>query len=175
MQASAILSVGQGLCGVVLVVHNKQLWLRSGPLCKCRPALHTRQPCTQDSPALHTRRQLAEMAPLRLSSVWFVAASILPLVLGQQSSLVGPVEPYSPLSPSDERIAQLSQDPSLLELAAMTGDRIFIVFESLMQTAIVQEDVNVNMDCLPWLSRFPGGDIQWLRNQRDDETGECVY
>ena len=29
------------------------------------------------------------------------------------------------------------------------------------QTATVQKGVSVNLDCLPWLQKFPNGSIQW--------------
>ena len=36
------------------------------------------------------------------------------------------------------------------------------------QAATVQEDVSLNIDCLPWLQRFPGGSIQWFSLQLDE-------
>ena len=36
------------------------------------------------------------------------------------------------------------------------------------QAAIVQENVALNVDCLPWLQRFPGGSIQWFSIQLDE-------
>ena len=36
------------------------------------------------------------------------------------------------------------------------------------QAATVQEAVALNIDCLPWLRRFPGGSIQWFSIQLDE-------
>ena len=36
------------------------------------------------------------------------------------------------------------------------------------QAATVQEDVALNIDCLPWLRRFPGGSIQWFSIQLNE-------
>ena len=41
------------------------------------------------------------------------------------------------------------------------------------QAATVQEGVSLNIDCLPWLQRFPGGSIQWFSLQLD-EFGEVM-
>jgi hypothetical protein len=41
------------------------------------------------------------------------------------------------------------------------------------QAATVQESVALNIDCLPWLRRFPGGSIRWFQTQLD-ESGEII-
>ena len=46
------------------------------------------------------------------------------------------------------------------------------------QAATVQEGVSLNIDCFPWLQRFPGGSIQWYSTQLDefgdpDPMGMC--
>jgi hypothetical protein len=36
------------------------------------------------------------------------------------------------------------------------------------QLGITQEDARIDIDCLPWLSRFPGGSIRWKYIQLDE-------
>ena len=36
------------------------------------------------------------------------------------------------------------------------------------QAATMQEGVNLNIDCLPWLQQFPRGSIQWYSLQLDE-------
>ncbi len=67
---------------------------------------------------------------------------------------------------------RLGQNPDLLEFAAKTGERVIIVIDGPEILAVVQEEVNANLWCLPWLQRFPGGTIQWLFQRRDVITGE---
>lgn len=43
-----------------------------------------------------------------------------------------------------------------------------VEINSTRQTVIVQEGVNVNMDCLPWLSKFGSGGIaEWYMQDID--------
>ena len=80
-----------------------------------------------------------------------------------------PLRIYEPISgpAAIERRERLRQDPALLELAARTNERILIEIDGPDFVAIVEENVNVNMDCLPWLMLFPGGDIKWFVRARD--------
>ena len=97
-----------------------------------------------------------------------VCFSIIPLAFCQDDGRPPPRR-YTPIpiTSAERRIELLQQRPDLLELAARTNERIFFEIDGPEFVVIVQENVNVNMDCLPWLSLFPGGDIQWLRQQRD--------
>ena len=71
---------------------------------------------------------------------------------------------------------ELRHEPRTLEVAAKTAETVVIHLESTLSGAFVQEGVNVNMDCLPWLQNliYPGGNITWLRSRFivDQETGE---
>ena len=90
----------------------------------------------------------------------------LSLVCGQ---LTGPVRLYQAFTGAEaEQLSEeLYQNPELREFAATRNERIFVRMEDSESVVIVEEGVNVNMDCSPWLSRFPGGTIQWLFQQRD--------
>ena len=92
-----------------------------------------------------------------------IMASIKVLLLLQVLAVTSVVGQYRPITGAEERRLRLRQDPELLALAARTGESIIIVIDGPSTTAIAQEGVNVNMDCLPWLDRFPGGSIQWSR------------
>lgn len=54
-----------------------------------------------------------------------------------------------------------------LAFAAKAGESHIVTLTRSSQLGIAQEDANVNMDCLPWLSRFPGGTIRWKFIQLD--------
>ncbi len=76
------------------------------------------------------------------------------------------------LSGPEFRRLRLGQNPELLQYAAMTLESVTIVIDGPEVLAVVQEDVNANFWCLPWLQRFPGGSIRWLFQRRDVLTGE---
>ena len=76
------------------------------------------------------------------------------------------------LSGPEFRRLRLGQNPELLQYAAMTLETVTIVIDGPEVLAVVQEDVNANFWCLPWLQRFPGGSIRWLFQRRDVLTGE---
>ncbi len=67
---------------------------------------------------------------------------------------------------------RLGQNPAFLEFAAKTLETVTIVIDGPEIVAVVQEEVNANFWCLPWLQRFPGGSIRWLFQTRDVITGE---
>lgn len=98
-----------------------------------------------------------KVLPLLLVLAAFAATS----VLGQFRTITG----------AEERALELAQDPALLELAARTGESVLIVIDGPSTTAIVQEGVNVNITCLPWLQRFHGGSIQWSRLPLESDGG----
>ena len=94
--------------------------------------------------------------------------SAISLACGQLGMLEGPVREYVPISGAQLRTLELEQNPELLALAAASNERIFIEITSQESASVVREGTNVNMDCLPWLSLFPGGSIRWLMLQRDE-------
>ena len=96
-------------------------------------------------------------------------ASIKVLLLLLVLAVTSVAGQYRPITGAEERRLRLRQDPELLALAARTGVSIIIVIDVPSTTAIAQEGVNVNMDCLPWLDGFPGGSIQWSRIPLDLE------
>lgn len=103
----------------------------------------------------------------------FIALS--PLALCQYTG----VRPYTPIpvTSDEQRRGLLRQDPALLEFAARVNERILIEVDGPDSVALVQENVNVNMDCLPWLRRFTGGEIQWFMQLRDisgEPIGETI-
>lgn len=96
-------------------------------------------------------------------------ASMKVLLLLSVLAVTSVVGVFQPLTGAAERDLELAQDPALLALAAMTGESVIIDIDGPSVTAIVQEGVNVNMHCLRWLQRFPGGSIQWSRIPLDLE------
>ena len=67
------------------------------------------------------------------------------------------------LTGTEARGVELGQDPELLEFIARPGDRVFINITGVNERlAILQENVNALLDCLPFLSMFQGGRITWL-------------
>ena len=55
-----------------------------------------------------------------------------------------------------------------LDTAFLLPEAATIEITGANQAATVQEDVRLNLDCLPWLRRFPGGSIQWSSLQLDE-------
>ena len=78
------------------------------------------------------------------------------------------------LSGPEIQLLRLGQNPALLKLAALTLESVIILIDDPEVLAVVQEDVNANFWCLPWLQRFPGGTIRWLFQRRDVDTGELL-
>jgi len=70
---------------------------------------------------------------------------------------------FKQLTAAELREIELRQNPDLLNFAARSGEMVFINITEPSQGGIVQDGVNVVMDCFPWLSNFPGGTIQWYR------------
>ena len=58
--------------------------------------------------------------------------------------------------------------PERLVFAAKSGESQVVRMTRSSQLGIAQEHANINLDCLPWLSRFPGGSIQWKFIQLDE-------
>ena len=73
------------------------------------------------------------------------------------------------LTGAEARDTMLGQDPELLQLTARPGDTVFINITGVDdRLAILQENVNALLDCLPFLSMFPGGQITWLWLRLDE-------
>lgn len=97
---------------------------------------------------------------------------LLMLVLGTVAvtSIVGQRD--IGLSGPEIRNLAIGQNPDLLARAALVGESVIIAIDSPEVIAPVQENVNANFWCLPWLQRFPGGSIRWLFQSFDTLTGE---
>ena len=68
-------------------------------------------------------------------------------------------------------LVDLLSQPELLQIAAKTGDQIIVQLTGASQSGVVQEGVNIAIDCLPWLYRFPGWRINrmpWTLIQLDE-------
>ena len=62
----------------------------------------------------------------------------------------------------------LPHSPERLAFAAKPGESHIVRITRSSQLGISQEGANINLDCLPWLSRFPGGSIRWYSIQLDE-------
>ena len=69
---------------------------------------------------------------------------------------------------TDEHQLDLLSQPELLQIAAKAGDQIVVQLTEASQSGVAQEGVNITIDCLPWLNRFPGGSIEWTFIQLDE-------
>ncbi len=99
---------------------------------------------------------------------WLMVVALL-LANPLEAQPTGPLLPHPTLSGAAESNLDLSQGPELLELAARSLSRIHVELENEQQTVIVEEGVNVNIDCLPWQSNFPGaadGMTDWFFQPR---------
>ena len=82
----------------------------------------------------------------------------------------GPILPHPTITGEAENNLDLSQGPELSDLAARSLSRIHVELEGEQQTVIVEEEVNVNIDCLPFQSSLPGGSeesTEWFFQPRD--------
>ena len=96
-------------------------------------------------------------------SMWLAVCLFFACVLSFASAQPLPESVFKQLTAAELRELELRQNPALLDLAARTGERVVVNIEGPEQGAVVQDGVNAVLNCLPWLSRFPGGDIQWYR------------
>ena len=55
-----------------------------------------------------------------------------------------------------------------LAFAARKGESHVVRLTRSAQLGIAQEGAGISIDCLPWLSRFSGGSIQWKSIQLDE-------
>lgn len=83
---------------------------------------------------------------------------------------------FRQLSARELREFELRHNPDLLEFVARTAETVNIILDSALSGAFVQEGVNANIDCLPWLRNFGGGQIMWLRSNFmvDQMSGEVI-
>ena len=58
--------------------------------------------------------------------------------------------------------------PEALAFAARKGESHVVRLTRSAQLGIAQEGAGISIDCLPWLSRFSGGSIQWKSIQLDE-------
>ena len=58
--------------------------------------------------------------------------------------------------------------PEGLAFAARTRESHVVRLTRSAQLGIAQEGARIDIDCLPWLSRFPGGSIRWKYIQLDE-------
>ena len=79
-----------------------------------------------------------------------------------------PVSVYRQLSARELREINLRQNPGLLEIAARTGESVTVIFGAASQGAVVQENVNIVLDCGPWLSNFSEGTVEWYFYQYNE-------
>ena len=93
-------------------------------------------------------------------------ALLVCMLLGTSSAQDSDFQLFSP-----EDAPALSQNPDLLDVTAKTGETIKIQLNSPDQTGFFQENVNVLLDCTPWLMRFPGGGVRWFSLRFDPITG----
>ena len=70
---------------------------------------------------------------------------------------------FKQLSSAELHELDITQNPGLLDLAARTGERVVIDIAGPEQGGVVQDGVNVVLNCSSWLSNFPGGTIMWYR------------
>ena len=66
---------------------------------------------------------------------------------------------FQQLDASELRKTQLPQTNTRYR----AGETVNIVLESAWTVVFVQQGVNIDIDCLPWLRNFPGGQVTWLR------------
>ena len=74
-----------------------------------------------------------------------------------------------------ERLPPFS--PEGLAFAARTRESHVVRLTRSAQLGIAQEGARIDIDCLPWLSRFPGGSIRWKYIQLDEfgnRLGESI-
>ena len=62
-----------------------------------------------------------------------------------------------------------------LAFAAKTGESHVVTLTRTSQLGIAQEGASINIDCGPWLSRFPGGSIRWKYIQLDQLGKLLLY
>jgi len=98
---------------------------------------------------------------------------VLALGLGVERSYSQQPSNFRLLTGSESRELELEQNPELLDVLARTGERVLINITGEESTAILQEGVNALIDCLPFLRRFPGGQISWF-SRRIDQFGESI-
>ena len=72
-----------------------------------------------------------------------------------------PKSVFKQLSAEELSVLELAQNPKLLEISARPGEHVIVNINESSQGAVVQDGVNVVLNCLPWLNKFPGGLVRW--------------
>lgn len=72
------------------------------------------------------------------------------------------------------REIRIANDPALRDRAARTGERVRIELDSPVASGVFEENVNVEIDCTPWLIQFPGGVASWFVRRLDPLTGDFL-
>ena len=98
---------------------------------------------------------------------------VLVVALGVERTYSQGPSNFRVLTGSEARELELGQNPELQEFLAGIGERVIINITGGESTAILQEGVNALIDCFPFLSRFPGGQISWFF-RRIDQFGNSV-
>ena len=118
-------------------------------------------PLTGKDTEAHPRSELSFAAPtmaLQLLSICLAWALFNPIAAQEPSR---ELREYA-LTQEQLRTLRLVHSPELLEVAAKFSERILVELTGSPQVVVVQENVNANFDCLPFLMNFAGGSIRWL-------------
>ena len=106
---------------------------------------------------------LAVMASSMSLAECLILACVLSLANAQPLDERLDESAFKQLSSAELRELDITQNPGLLDLAARTGERVVIDITGPEQGGVVQDGVNVVLNCSSWLSNFPGGTIMWYR------------
>ena len=71
------------------------------------------------------------------------------------------MEGFRVIRSGDESSLKLLSYPERLSIAAKRGESHIVRLTEISQSAVTQENVNLNVDCLPWLNKFPEGSVHW--------------
>lgn len=99
------------------------------------------------------------------------ALALLFLILLHASNCSAQVSTFQKTRGREIRIAT---DPALRERAARSGERVRVLLDSPLASGVFEENVNVELDCTPWLVQFPGGVVNWFVRRFDSLTGEFL-
>ena len=70
---------------------------------------------------------------------------------------------FKMLTADELRNTSLRQSLDVLRFVARAGETVRIAIRAAEQGAVIQEDVTAILDCGPWLSKFPGGSVNWYK------------
>ena len=86
--------------------------------------------------------------------VFMLSSVAVKSVMGQRNIALDLTDP-------EFRELKLGQNPDLLEFAAMAGETVTIIVNSSELLGVIQGNVVVSINCLPWLEMFPGAELRW--------------